>query len=61
MFKNEKKFNVEQRKMTVSEKVINLSDLLKPNSLKNNLQNNLEITQKPTRTPFIRQVAKTDK
>jgi hypothetical protein len=61
MFKNEKKIPVDNRRITVSEKVISLSDLLKPNAFRNNLNNNTNNDNKPTRAPFIRQIVKTDK
>ena len=40
MLKNERKSKIESKKIIMTEKVINLSDLLeKPNFFKNNLQN----------------------
>ena len=59
MLKNERKSNLEGKKVPVSDKVINLSDLLKPTSFKNNLQNNDKLKQNIP--PFIRHNVKPDK
>jgi hypothetical protein len=59
MFKNERKGYLEAKKMPVSEKVINLSDMLKPNTFKNNMQNIDLIKQ--TGIPYKRHVVKIEK
>ncbi len=59
MLKNERKLNLEVKKVPVSEKVINLSDLLKPTSFKNTLHNH--DSNKTSITPFIRHNVKPDK
>lgn len=58
MFKNDRKLPIDKRKTVVSEKIINLSDLLKPNSFKNNL-NSIEPSQ--PRDPFSKLSLKPEK